>query len=55
MAAAQFLNLAHTIDNKVTGVGSKLMVVNDKMDVVINGMPGLLVIYSPYPDSADVG
>ena len=48
MAAAQILNLAHTIDNKVTGVGNTL-------DVVVKGMPSLFVIYSPYPDSADVG
>ena len=31
MAAAQILNLTHTVDNKVTGVGNKL-------DVVMKGM-----------------
>ena len=45
MAAAQILNLAHTIDNKVMGVGSKMNVVDDKMDVVINGMPDLSVFH----------
>jgi len=35
MAAAQILNLARAIDNKVTGVGNKLEDVDDKMDVVI--------------------
>ena len=43
MAAAQILNLTHTIDNKVTDVGSKL-------DVVMKGMPDLLVIPSSFPD-----
>ncbi|KAF8262488.1 hypothetical protein EI94DRAFT_707669 [Lactarius quietus] len=42
MAAAQILNLTHAVDNKVTGVGNKLKEVDDKMDVVIKGMPGLL-------------
>ena len=35
MAAAQILNLTHTIDNKVTDVG-------DKVDVVIRGRPSPL-------------
>jgi hypothetical protein len=39
MAAAQILNLTHTIDNKVTGVGHMVKDVDDKMDVVIKGMP----------------
>ena len=37
MAAAQILNLTHTVDNKVTGVGNKLKEMDDKMDVVIKG------------------
>ena len=39
MAAAQTLSITRTIDNKVTGVGNKLNDVDDKMDVVIKGMP----------------
>ena len=39
MAAAQILSITRTIDNKVTGVGNKLNDVDDKMDVVIKGMP----------------
>ena len=39
MAAAQILSLTHTVDNKVTGVGNKLKDVDDKMDVVVKGMP----------------
>ena len=39
MAAAQILNLAHTIDSKVTGVGNKLKDVDDKMDLVVKGRP----------------
>ena len=39
MAAAQILSLTHTVDNKVTGVGNKLEDVDDKMDVVVKGMP----------------
>ena len=42
MAAAQILKLTHEVDSKVTGVGNKLKEVEDKMDVVINGTPGLL-------------
>ncbi|KAF8268392.1 hypothetical protein EI94DRAFT_1180403 [Lactarius quietus] len=45
MAAAQILNLTHAIDNKVTGVGNKLKEVDDKMEVVITGGPGLLPSY----------
>ena len=37
MAAAQILNLTHTVDNKVTGVGNKIKEMDDKMDVVIKG------------------
>ena len=48
MAAAQILNLTHTVDNKVTSVGTKL-------DVVMKGILDLLVIRSPYPDCAYVG
>ena len=55
MAAAQILNLTHTIDNKVTGVEKKLKGVDDKMDVVLTGTPDPSVIHSPYPDSAYVG
>jgi hypothetical protein len=47
MAAAQILKLAHTVDNKVTGVGNRLKEVDDKMDVVIKGTPGLLATYWP--------
>ena len=43
MAAAQILNLTHTVDNKVTDVGNKL-------DVVMKGMLDLLATHSPYPD-----
>ena len=39
MAAAQILSLTHTVDNKVTDVGNKLKDVDDKMDVVVKGMP----------------
>ena len=45
MAAAQILNLTHTIDNKVTYVGNKLRDVDDKMDVVIKGMPHMFFIH----------
>jgi hypothetical protein len=54
MAAAQILSLTHTIDNKVTGVGNKLRDVDDKIDVVIEGMPPVF-IHSPYLDCAYVG
>jgi hypothetical protein len=47
MAAAQILNLTHAVDYKVTGVGNKLEEVDDKIDAVIKGMPGLLATYSP--------
>ena len=40
MAAAQILNLTHTIDNKVTGVDNKL-------DTVLQGRLGLLALHSP--------
>jgi hypothetical protein len=39
MAAAQILNLTHRVDNKVTDVGIKLKDVDDKMGVVVQGMP----------------
>ena len=39
MAAAQILKLTHTVDKKVTGVGNKLEDVDDKLDVVVKGMP----------------
>ena len=42
MAAAQILKLTHEVDSKVTGVRNKLKDVEDKMDVVIKGTPGLL-------------
>ena len=47
MAAAQILNLTHTVDNKVTGVGNKLKEIDDKMNVVIKGrlVCSLLIIY----------
>ena len=51
MAAAQILKLTHAVDNKVTGVGDKLMEVVDKMDVVIKGSPtpvGHLLAYLHY-------
>ena len=41
MAAAQILNLTHAVDNK--------------LDVVMNGMPYLLVIHSPNSDCTYVG
>ena len=40
MAAAQILNLAHAIDNKVTVVGNK-------MDVVMKGRPRISASHSP--------
>jgi hypothetical protein len=50
MAAAQILNLTHAVNNKVTEVGTKLNDVDDKIDVVIRGRPGLLATHSPYTD-----
>ena len=48
MAAAQILNLTHTVDNKVTGVGNKLKEIDDKMDVVIKGrLVCSLLIFHP--------
>ena len=41
MAAAQILNLTHTVDNK--------------LDIVMKGMPDPLVIHSPYPNCAYIG
>ena len=50
MAAAQILNLTHAVDGKVTGVGNKLKDVDDKMNVVMNGRPGILATDLPNPD-----
>jgi hypothetical protein len=47
MAAAQILSLTHAVDDKVTGVGSKLKGVDNKMDIVIKGTPVLLVTHLP--------
>ena len=47
MAAAQTLSLTHVVNNKVTGVGEKLKDVNDKIDIVIAGKPGLLAFIHP--------
>jgi hypothetical protein len=55
MAAAQSLRLTHVVNNKVTGVGEKLKDVDDKIDIVITGRPGLLAFHSPPPDRACVG
>jgi hypothetical protein len=55
MAAAQILNLTHAVNNKVTGVGDKLKDVDDKIDVVIKGKPGLFAAHCPFPDCAYVG
>ncbi|KAH8986063.1 hypothetical protein EDB86DRAFT_3246192 [Lactarius hatsudake] len=55
MAAAQILNLTHAVDNKVTDVGNRLKDVDDKMDVVIKGMPALSATHSAYLDCAYTG
>ena len=55
MEAAQILNLTHAVNNKVTGVGGKLKDVDDKVDVIIKGWPGLLANHCPFPDCAYVG
>ena len=55
MAAAQILKLTHAVDNKVTGVGDKLMEVVDKMDVVIKGSPTPVGHLLTYPNYAYVG
>jgi hypothetical protein len=47
MATAQILKLTHVVDNKVTGVRNKLKEMEDKIDVVIKGVPDLLAIYRP--------
>jgi ABC-type transporter Mla subunit MlaD len=52
MAAAQILNLTHVVNNKVREVGTKLKDVDDKIDVVIRGRPGLLATHSPNIDCA---
>jgi hypothetical protein len=39
MAAAQILNRTYQVDKKVAGVGNKLNDVDDKMGVVVQGMP----------------
>ena len=55
MAAAQILSLTRAIDSKVTGVGNKLNDVDDKMDIVISGSPGLLASHLPNADCVYVG
>jgi hypothetical protein len=57
MAAAQILNLTHRVDNKVTDVGIKLKDVDDKMGVVVQGMPRVKHSYthSPNPSFAYLG
>ena len=35
------LKLTHAVDNRVFGVGNKLKEVDDKMDVIMEGTPGL--------------
>ena len=49
MAAAQNLRLTHSVedrvkivDEKVTGVGNNMKDVDDKMDIVLKGMPSAL-------------
>jgi hypothetical protein len=46
MAAAQILRLTHSVedkvkvvDNKITGVGNTMKVVDDKMDILLIGTP----------------
>jgi hypothetical protein len=50
MAAAQILSLTRTVDNKVTDVGNKLKDVDDKMDIVVKGMPRVGHSF-PHPES----
>jgi hypothetical protein len=47
MAAAQILKLTRIIDTKVTGVENKLKGVDDKIDVVVKGMPRVGVFIHP--------
>jgi hypothetical protein len=54
MVAAQILSLMHTIDNKVTGIGHNLKGVDDKIEVVVKGMPRLEHSLA-HPDCAYVG
>jgi hypothetical protein len=49
MAAAQILNLTHRVDNKVTDVGIKLKDVDDKMGVVVQGMPRVEHSFNIHP------
>jgi hypothetical protein len=63
MAAAQILNLTHRVDNKVTdvgnqvtcvgnqvaGVGNQLKDVDDKMGVVMQGMPRVEHSFTIHP------
>ena len=50
MAAAQILSLTRAVDSKVTGVGNKLNDVDDKMDIVMSGWPGLFASHEPNTD-----
>ncbi|KAF8260976.1 hypothetical protein EI94DRAFT_1810940 [Lactarius quietus] len=54
MTAAQILNLAHTIDNKVTVVGNKLNDVDDKMDVVTKDGKDAKVVLQQTANNVDV-
>ena len=38
MAAAQGLKATHEVDHKVQGVGDRVRVVGDKMDLIIDGV-----------------
>jgi hypothetical protein len=54
MAAAQILSLTHAIDNKVMSIGHNLKGVDDKIEVVVKGMPCLEHSFAR-PDCAYVG
>ena len=47
MAAAQILSLTHAVDQKVVVVRNELKDAGDKMDIIINGKPGLLATHPP--------
>ena len=54
MAAAQILRVTHSVENrvmvvddKVTAVGNKMKDMDDKMGIVLNGMPDVLVTQDP--------
>ena len=54
MAAAQILRLTHSVedkvkvvDNKVTGVGNTMKVMDDKMDILLTGTPDSLATQCP--------